>query len=70
MMGNMLSMFDGPFMSANVIRALLESGFDYSYLESKIEYIKSTDINKLYEIATKFFNPNSLFQVVAGKCLG
>jgi zinc protease len=69
-MGNMLAMFDGPFLSANALRSLLESDLQYDYLESNIEYLKSIDLNILYQTAIKYFEPNNLFQVVAGKCSG
>jgi predicted Zn-dependent peptidase len=68
MLGDMLSLFDGPFASANALKGLFEAGLDYNFLEDSIKYIKQTDPNAIHQIAQKFFKNTELHEVIAGNC--
>lgn len=67
MLGDVVRMFDGPFAQAESLISLLEYDLGYDYFYSMIESIKSIDSKTLQSLAYKYFDPESLCQVVVGK---
>jgi zinc protease len=67
MLGDIVRMFDGPFAQADSLMSLLEYDLDYGYYHTLIESIKSIDSETLQTLACKYFDPESFYQVIAGK---
>ena len=68
MLGNMLSLFDGPFASANALKGLLEANLDYDFIEKSIDTIKTIKGETINMLAQKYIKPDELYRIVAGKC--
>jgi Predicted Zn-dependent peptidases len=67
MLGDMIRMFDGPFAQADSLISLLEYDLGYDYYHTVIETIKSIDSKSLQTLAGKYLDPESFYQVIAGK---
>lgn len=67
MLGDMIRMFDGPFAQSDSLISLLEYDLGYDYYHTVIETIKSIDSKSLQTLADKYLDPESFYQVIAGK---
>jgi len=67
MLGDIVRMFDCPFAQAESLISLLEFDLGYEYFYSMIESIKSIDAKTLQALAFKYFDPESLYEVVVGR---
>jgi len=67
LMGNWLSMFDGPFNQADSFRILLDYGLDESYFSQSVKTLQETTPERLRELAGKYLQEESFITVVAGK---
>ncbi len=67
MLGGLLRNFDGPFETANRLKAVVLDGLDFEYYHYYINTIKSATAEDLKGLANKYFNENNLLEVVVGK---
>jgi predicted Zn-dependent peptidase len=67
MLGEMIRLFDGPFALADAFKSLLEHNLDYDYYDRFIETIKNITPDDLQKLAKKYFKPDTMIEVVAGK---
>jgi predicted Zn-dependent peptidase len=67
LLGKMLEDFDGPFARAQSFSSLYESGLDVSYFDRIIHAIKFTTSEELRELAQKYFDPSTMYTVIAGR---
>jgi predicted Zn-dependent peptidase len=66
MMGGILRNFDGPFALLDSFRGLLEYNLEYDYLDNMINVVKSITPEQVRDIAQKYLDVNSLYEVVVG----
>ncbi len=67
MLGDLLNYFDGPFALSESFRILFDYNLDYEYFDKYIDTIKNITSEKLIKLANKYFQKDSLYNVVAGK---
>lgn len=67
LMGDMLRNFDGVFALSGSLRTLVESALDYSHYETYIDELKNITPERLQWLAQLYFQPDSWYEVVAGK---
>ena len=66
LMGNWLSMFDGPFNQADSFRTLVDYDLNESYFTRSIKDLQEITPERLQELANKYFQEESFVTVVAG----
>ena len=69
MLGQTLSLFDGPFAQIDAFQYLHELNKDYDYYQSLINTIKNTTAQQLLKIAQKYFSVDKLRIAVAGQII-
>lgn len=67
LLGRMLEDFDGPFARAQSFSSLYEAGLQVGYFDQIIHTIRNTTPEQIRELARKYFDPASMFTVVAGR---
>jgi len=67
LLGRMLEDFDGPFARAQSFSSLYEAELEVGYFDKIIYAIKSTTPEQIRELARTYFDPASMYTVVAGK---
>jgi predicted Zn-dependent peptidase len=67
LLGDMLRNFDGVFALSNSLKALIESGLDYSHYEQYLTEIRTITPTRLQQLAAKWLQPADMYEVVAGK---
>lgn len=67
MMGELVREFDGPLALSESFRRIHDYGLDYSYYDTLIDTIKKITPEELLDTANKYLDPESLYQIVAGK---
>jgi zinc protease len=67
MLGEMVRMFDGPFAQAESLISLLEYNLEYSYYDKLIHEIHTISSDKLIALANKYFDPQTMNQIVVGQ---
>lgn len=65
--GRMLEDFDGPFARAQSFSSLYEAGLKVDYFDKIIHAIKTTTPEQIRELARKYFDPETMYTVSAGK---
>ena len=65
--GRMLEDFDGPFARSQSFSSLYEAGLKVDYFDKIIHGIKTTTPEQIRELARKYFDPETMFTVAAGK---
>ncbi|MBK6902768.1 MAG: insulinase family protein [Saprospirales bacterium] len=66
LMGNFLTMLDGPFNLAEVIRNYLSEGLPLESFEEMVRTVRQIDAAQLMELANKYFNPSEMWEVIVG----
>jgi zinc protease len=66
MLGSFLRSIDGPFEQAEKFKNVMLFGLDYSYYEKFVHTVKSITSNDLLELANRYFQRDSLYELVAG----
>lgn len=66
LLGVFLGDVDGPFNVAEVLRGLIVYGLDEQFFYRLIETTKNISSPDLQELAIKYFDPESMMEVVAG----
>lgn len=67
MMGNFLSMLDGPFNVSEVVRALVNDELPFSYFSELVEKVSTIQAKELQELANKYLHPDDQWEVIVGK---
>jgi len=65
--GRMLEDFDGPFARSQSFSSLYEAGLKVDYFDKIIHTIKTTTPEQIRELARKYFDPETMYTVAAGK---
>lgn len=66
LLGELLRSFDGVFAMSSSFRVLLDSGLDYSHYRNYLEQVKAIGPETLRELARRYYDPQTLFEVIAG----
>lgn len=66
LLGNFLSMLDGPFNVAEVIRTLLTEGVPFEHFEQLVRSIRNTNSTDLLQLANQYLKPEDMWEVVVG----
>jgi len=67
MLGEMLHNFDGPFDQADRYRSVVDYGLDFKYYRKSIDDIQKIEPYDLKQLAEKYLDPDSFYEVIAGK---
>ncbi|RME97628.1 MAG: insulinase family protein, partial [Bacteroidetes bacterium] len=67
LMGNFLSMIDGPFNWAETLRTLFAEHLSIDYLPALVEEVKSIDAARLQQLAQTYLQEEDLWTVVVGE---
>lgn len=65
-LGSILRGIDGPFSIMDRNRILIDYGFNNTYYDELVEIIKATSPAELLNLSNKYFNPESVVQIVCG----
>lgn len=66
LLGNLLTMLDGPFNTAEVIKTIIAEELPNNALEELVEKIKYISPDEIQHIAQKYFKKEDLWEVVVG----
>ena len=66
LMGTFLTMIDGPFNLAEVVRNYISEGLPLDSFESMIHSLQHIDAAQLKKLANQYFNPAELWEVIVG----
>lgn len=66
-MGNFLSMLDGPFNVSEVVRALVNDQLPFSYFSDLVEKVSTIQAGEIQELAQKYLQPDDQWEVIVGK---
>ncbi|MBE9467586.1 MAG: insulinase family protein [Bacteroidetes bacterium] len=67
MMGDLINYFDGPFALSESFRVLINNNLSYEYFETYIDTVKNITAEKLNQLANKYFQEETFYNVIAGK---
>jgi predicted Zn-dependent peptidase len=67
MLGTFLRSLDGPFALSESYKSLIEYGLDSDYFKNYIGIIKSVTAEQIMELARKYLDRNSLYELKVGK---
>ncbi|HBF87664.1 MAG TPA: insulinase family protein [Bacteroidales bacterium] len=66
-LGEFVRMFDGPFATLDSYRAISNYNLGYEYYEKYIETVKHITAKDMLELANKYLQQNSFYEVTVGK---
>lgn len=66
LMGNFLTMLDGPFNQAELIKSCVAEGLPLESFESAVQTVRTIDAEKLMELAWKYLDPEDMWEVIVG----
>lgn len=66
LMGNFLSMLDGPLKSSKIVASLVENDLDYNHLYTMIGVIKDISAQEIKDLALKYLDFDSMISVSVG----
>ena len=66
LMGNFLTMLDGPFNLAEVVRSCFSEGLPLESFEEMVQTVLQIDASKLQELANQYFDPADMWEVIVG----
>ena len=66
LIGNFLTLVDGPFNMAEVIKAQILEGLPAHFFQSLVEKTRSISATELQALAQKYFNKEDLWEVIVG----
>lgn len=67
MMGGLLRATDGPFNRINVVKNMVMSGLDARYFDGLVSAIRNITSERLMELANRYFDHETMKEVVCGK---
>jgi len=66
LMGNLLTMIDGPMNSSEVVKAFLINELPFSSFNRLIYKIQTIEAEEIRTLAVKYLQPESMWEVVSG----
>ena len=66
LMGTFLSMLDGPFNVHDTLRTMIVEDLSVSFFENMVEQVAAISAEDIRELAQKYLNVESMWEVVAG----
>ncbi len=69
MIGSFMRSIDGPFALSDKYRVLLNYELDFDYYHSFIDVVRNMRAERVRELAQQYLEPESFYQVVAGKMI-
>lgn len=66
LMGNFLSMLDGPFNIGELVRTLECDDLPFSYFSELVKKVDSIQADELQELARKYLQPDDQWEVIVG----
>lgn len=66
LLGNMLTMLDGPFNTSDVIRTIVTNDLPFTYLDDLVRTVKSVSAKDLQALAQKYFQKEKMWEVAVG----
>jgi zinc protease len=66
LMGNFLTMLDGPFNVAEVVKTLISDLLPLSFFESLVQTVQEIQAEELQLLAQKYFNRQDMWEVIVG----
>ena len=66
LMGNLLSLFDGPLAQSEVVKKMRLLQMPFSTVNKLVQAIQQTSAEDLMEIANKYFQKDKYFEVIIG----
>ncbi len=67
MLGDFLRSFDGAFAQAEAFRSVNDFNLDEKYFEKYLHVVKTISPIEIQNLAGKYFQPDSMYEIVAGK---
>ena len=67
MLGNFLRTLDGPFAQADMIKTLIDFNLKDDYYDKYLQKIKDITPDEIMELAGKYLQLDSMYEIVAGK---
>ena len=67
MLGEFVRMFDGPFAQSEALRSVIDFGLDEKYFENYLKVLKNINSTDLQNLAGKYFQLETMYEVVSGK---
>ena len=67
LLGNILTMVDGPFNIAEIVKSYVTEGLPYSNFENIVEVIRAISAEQLRDLACKYLQKDDLWEVVVGE---
>ena len=67
LLGNMLTMLDGPMNVADIIKTMVNENLDYSSFSKLEQTISTITASELRELANRYFIKENLWEVVVGE---
>ena len=67
MVGTFLKGMDGAFQLSDRFKSIYFSGLDYSYYDRYLQKLRSIQPDELRDLARKYFDISSFFEVVVGR---
>lgn len=66
-MGNLMTMVDGPFKTSELLKTISVAGLDMSYFKRFTQQIRNISAQELLHLSQQYLDPESLCYVTAGK---
>ena len=66
LLGNLLTMMDGPFNVSDVIKAHFLEDIPLTEFEALVQTIKTISSEKIRDLARKYLNKEQMWEVVVG----
>ncbi len=67
MFGQIARAFDGPFATSESVKSLIEYETGPEYFDKMVTAIRSIEPSNIMDLASKYLNPNEMYEVAAGK---
>ena len=66
LMGNFLTMLDGPFNQAEIVRSCISEDLSLHFFEELVQTVLDIDAKKLQELANQYFDPDDFWEIIVG----
>jgi predicted Zn-dependent peptidase len=66
MLGELIRVFDGPFITAESFRSVWEAGLDMAYYSRLEEKIRTIEPDEIKMLARTYYNQTDLYEITAG----
>lgn len=66
LLGNLLSMMDGPFNTMDVVKTYISEDIDLNHFDQLVEYIQNFNAEDIRTLANKYLNEDQLWEITVG----